>query len=726
MMKLLSRKDDLVVPTNGLIVTNGRHPVAMAQTSGARYQQRAFTAAATPINVANRTEANRLKKLRQPWQEEAWEYRDAIGELRYATTYLGNCSRRMVIVPSAYVKGEVDPIPLEQIDECPKSVIAAADDALERLAVGGSVALGGVLRDITENFEVTGECFLIGRVEDGQEIWEIRSITEIGVDADGQVSIRTPNSSGQGEPLPKGSFISRLWWPHPRRKELADAPFKAILDLCEELLILSRDVRAAGRSRLANNGILAIPDTLSIVRANIEDDAQVAGSGDEFLQELVTAAMAAIQDEGSAAAVLPLIARGPRDDLRAIRQIVISRQDPGNADKRMELITRMATGIDLPAEVLTGKAGLNHWTSWQVSDDTFRHHIEPIVMVETDALTLGYYRPELSARQVPDEWLNRIVLWYDPTNLVTHPDRSDDAFKAHDKLAISDESLRGYLGFSEEDKPEPEEVLRRLATKTGLDPTIAAQVVSRLDGSIDISGVASGPPQIQMIGPGPGEQRPADQPAEQPPEEQGSPTALPASGDPATLAVLGQAMLTLLQGGQQELGGPGSGRYPKGSGGSKDPSKSGGKSPEESIGEIGVGSRNDLDEGVASQEELDHARQRAREKYEASPTPTDEDRKRAAEKHARSKRAGGDDRPGSKQRKANRQALLNDFGDGTKAPCVCCGRNVTASTMSLDRIVPGSDGGTYKQGNLVPMDYDCNRERSDTPFSETIAEWDAA
>ncbi len=24
-----------------------------------------------------------------------------------------------------------------------------------------------------------------------------------------------------------------------------------------------------------------------------------------------------------------------------------------------------------------GMAELNHWTGWQVSDDTFRHHLEP-------------------------------------------------------------------------------------------------------------------------------------------------------------------------------------------------------------------------------------------------------------------------------------------------------------------------------------------------------------
>jgi hypothetical protein len=598
---------------------------------------------------------------------------------------------------------------LEDIDECPASVKAAADDALERLAVGGSVALGGMLRDITENFEVAGECYLCGSEQDGQEVWDIRSISEVHVDSDGQLILKENGSGGnnnQGEPI--NGFVSRLWWPHPRRKAYADSPFKSILDIAEELLILSRDIRAAGRSRLANNGILLLPDSLTVIRAAMEDDANDAGDGDEFFQELVATAMAALQDEGSAAATLPIIARGPAEALQYVRQLVISRQDPSNKDKRQELITRMATGIDLPAEVLTGKADLNHWTSWQVSDDTFRHHIEPIVMVETDALTLGYYRPELKARAIDEEWLNRIVLWYDPTNLVTHPDRSQDAMNAHDRMALSDESLRDYMGFEESDAPEVEEILLRLATKSRMDPVIAAQILKALDPTLDITGVGAAP-QVQMIGPGPG--APA-QPEEAPPEEGTGPAALPASS-------IGHALLELLQGGgPEEFGGPGSGRYPKGSGGGKPPTEHTpvAKGEGESIG---VGGREDLTRGMATPEELSNARDVAVEKYKACPTPTDADREAARLKHERSTRQGGDDRPNSKQRKASRSALAKEFGDGNQCPCVACGRNVgTDSTMSLDRIIPGSDGGSYGRKNLVPNCYDCNRVRSNTSFDQ--------
>jgi hypothetical protein len=713
---------ELAIPT-GVSVT--RRPQVVANGNGhTRYQQRAFTAAATPINPTNRTEANRIKKLRQPWQEEAWEYRDAIGELRYATTYLGNAARRMVLVPSAYVPGELNPVPLIDIEDCPSAVLAAANDALERLATGGAVALGGMLRDITENFEVAGECFLVGREQDGQETWEIRSISEVNVNSDGAILLRdvaaSPNSN-QGEPLTSG-YIARLWWPHPRRKAYADSPFKAILDLCEELLILGRDIRAAGRSRLANNGILLVPDSLSIVRSNTEEDANDAQDGDAFFQELIAAGMAAIADEGSAAAILPLIARGPKEDLAAVRQITIARQEATRSGERQELITRMATGLDLPAEVLTGKAGLNHWTSWQVSDDTFRHHIEPVVMVETDALTLGYYRPELMARQVDENWINRIVLWYDPTNLVTKPDRTEDATKAWDRMAISDEAYRNYLGFTDEDQPEPLEILARMVRKGAVDPTIAAQVAQQWDENIDITGVSSGPPQIQMLNPGPGEK---PKPQEVPPEETGSPVGLPASAQQ-----IGHAILELIQGGgSEEFGGPGSGRYPKGSG--KSPSGDGAKGEGEhtptakGAGEsIGVGSRTDLgDEGVASPEALASARDTAKAKYEAQPPATDADRAEAEARHARSKRQGGDDRPGSQRRKVLRQQLMDEYGDGTKAPCIACGRNVTATTVSLERLKPGADGGRYVLANLAPMDYDCNRVRSNSDFNDLASSW---
>jgi hypothetical protein len=466
-------------------------------------QQRALMASATNIingTTVNRTEAARLTKLRQAWQEDAWAYRDSVGELRYATTYLGNAARRVKLFPAAYMPGELDPIPLEQIDECPANVLAAATDAMERLAANPS-AMAGLLRDVTENFEVAGECSLIGwppmlcpTQDNPDELWEIRSVSEVKATNDGDILVKEAGMTGSGEPIPSGSFYSRLWYPHPRIKALADSPFAAILDICEELLILSRDVRASGRSRLANNGLLLLPDSLTVVKSSTAEDANDEEQ-DPFMQELISAAMTAIQDEGSASAIVPLIVRGPMDALAAVRQVTISRPEAANAQKRVELIERIATSIDLPAEVLTGKADLNHWTAWAVSDDTFSDHIEPLIIVMDDALTAGYLRVMLAETEGLDPlWVNRVLIWHDATRLVRHPDRSQDAIQAYDRMALSQEGLRDTMGFPETMAPSETEILERLVVKqTRLDPTIAAQLIKRMDTTLDISAVVPAP-----------------------------------------------------------------------------------------------------------------------------------------------------------------------------------------------------------------------------------------
>ncbi|HEX4503869.1 MAG TPA: hypothetical protein VH187_22310 [Scandinavium sp.] len=467
-------------------------------------QQRALLASATNISngmgSVNRIEAARLRKLKQLWQEDAWAYRDSIGELRYATTFLGNAARKVELFPAAYVQGELDPIPLEDIPECPANIMAAANDAMQRLAANPS-AMAGMLRDIAENFEVAGECSLLGWApntyltgDNNEEVWEIRSVSEVTSNNDGEILIKDAGETGSGTPLPDGSFYSRLWYPHPRRKALADSPFAAILDICEELLILSRDIRAAGRSRLANSGLLLLPDGLTVIKSSTTEDAN-DDEQDPFLQELVAAAMTAIQDEGSASAILPIIIRGPVDALAGARQLTISRPDAQNATKRIELLERMATSVDLPAEVLTGKADLNHWTAWSVSDDTFSDHIEPLVMVMDDALTAGYLRVMLAATEGLDpEWVNKVLIWHNATRLVRHPDRSQDAIQAYDRMALSQAALRDTMGFPETMAPAETEILERLVVKqTRLDPTIAAQLIKRMDQTLDISAVVPAP-----------------------------------------------------------------------------------------------------------------------------------------------------------------------------------------------------------------------------------------
>jgi hypothetical protein len=238
----------------------------------------------------------------------------------------------------------------------------------------------------------------------------------------------------------------------------------------------------------------------------MQDDANDSQQ-DEFMTELIQAGMAAIQDEGSASAIFPILVRGPKDELAAVRQVMISRPEGQRSQDRSELIGRMATTLDLPAEVLTGKGDLNHWTAWAVSDDTFSDHIEPLVMVIDDALTAGYMRLALKETSGLDaDWVSRVIIWHDPTRLVRHPDRSQDALQAYDRLALSDAALRDTMGFSDTDAPDADELLIRLLVRQNrLDPTITAQIIKRLDSSLDISGVT---PEKKTAEPGQQDEQP--------------------------------------------------------------------------------------------------------------------------------------------------------------------------------------------------------------------------
>lgn len=67
------------------------------------------------------------------------------------------------------------------------------------------------------------------------------------------------------------------------------------------------------------------------------------------------------------------------------------------------------------------------------------------------------------------------------------------------------------------------------------------------------------------------------------------------------------------------------------------------------------------------------------------------------------------DRGSSYARRARKQWLLDEFGDGTEAECSFCHRTVTFSTISVDRYpIPGCEGGRYVKGNIRPSCNSCN------------------
>lgn len=472
---------------------------------------RVLTAASTRLDLEDRREARRMRALRQGWQLEAWAYRDSIGELRYAVNFLANCAARMKIFPAAYPQGgEADnPVPLADLGDCPPEIVAACGQAMTDLG-NGRLAMAPLLHSLSTNLTVAGECFILGQ-EDGQtgaQTWAIRSVDELLI-YDDAYKLREVPMDPQGilgwiDLDPNLTVGSRMWAPHPRFRILADSPLRAVMDDMESLLILRRGIRATGRSRLAVASALLIPNELSLA-VPLDDDADP--EADPFMAQLTEAMVEPIADEGVASAVVPILMRGPAEMLDKVRILQFARDfDELSMNTRAELVGIIATGLDLPKEIIIGVADLNHWTAWQVDDNTFRHHVEPHVITAVDCLTGGYLRPYLENCDVDptllDQWVERCLMWYDPGELVTHPDQTSDALQLHDRLVISDAALLRVAGFGENDAPAPDEYMARLISKQRTwPPNLTMGIIHDIDPTLVVPPM-SGPPALPGIKPG--------------------------------------------------------------------------------------------------------------------------------------------------------------------------------------------------------------------------------
>lgn len=67
-------------------------------------------------------------------------------------------------------------------------------------------------------------------------------------------------------------------------------------------------------------------------------------------------------------------------------------------------------------------------------------------------------------------------------------------------------------------------------------------------------------------------------------------------------------------------------------------------------------------------------------------------------------------RGSSYARRARKQYLLDQFGDGKTTTCYRCPAVLDFSTITVDRIIPGCHGGTYRRNNIRPACSPCNTE----------------
>jgi hypothetical protein len=526
----------------------GPSSLFLQQATAATYSSpRTLTAAAAQVKINDKGEFEQFRTRRSAgsssWQSEAWEYYDAIGEIKYAFNLVASVVSRIKIFAASIEDPSELPTPVSNADHLDPRLAAASERALARLssAYGGQ---SGLLKDAALNLVVAGECYLVqlpGKPSQGvPESWDIRSVDEVMADARGGFNVigRREQAAGQGSSvigksqavqLGKNAFIGRIWRSHPRFSDEADSSLRGLLDLCAELLLLNRTFRATARSRL-NAGALYLPDGLSVAAQGDGDfpyDADdelnpnftVEEAEDEFEEQLMDAMTTPIRDEESASAVVPLIIRGPAELGDRIKQFKFERSfDPALAARSDRVLERILQGLDVPKDVVTGLANVKYSNALQIDESLYKAHIEPLMLLIADAFTVVYLRPYLIAQGYPESEVNKITVWYDPSAIATRNDRATDADAGFDRGAVSYHTWRRAHGFSDADAPSPNEIaIRMMYEKGALTPelteamlgAIAPDIMGSVRNAQQEASVAPIPPEVQEALSG----QPTDSPA---------------------------------------------------------------------------------------------------------------------------------------------------------------------------------------------------------------------
>lgn len=460
------------------------------------------------------------------WQQIAWEHYDTCGELRFAAEWLGNSLSRANLYAARMDSATGVPIQLGAGDP---AAVAMNDFC------GGRDGQSEMLKRFGPHLTVPGESYLIGWDDPqvkGKQNWATLCRDEIEeASPGGKVTITW---LGEKFELPDEALIMRIWRPHPRRYWEANSPVRGLEMILTELFKLTQHVQAQADSRLAGAGVLVLPlETVfppppgEATETSSDDPTLAAQSGlSGFMRTLAQSMVEPIANRDSAAAVVPIVIQAPGEQIKNVKHITFATPLSQEAmTLRQEAIRRLAAGLDMPAEILTGMGDSNHWTAWQLDESAIKTHIEPILQLICNAITVCYLRPIMG--EDPDT--SDLVCWYDASELKQRPDRSAIAKDLYELGELSGDALRREAGFGDNDAPSDEDdkraILRGMVDRAAIDTATAVEILVLL-GYVTDGDLSAAPAEGTAIEQG-DEANPADaedpkalpQRSEDPPED---------------------------------------------------------------------------------------------------------------------------------------------------------------------------------------------------------------
>lgn len=411
----------------------------MAALPSVRQKPRMLLASGSRVNTRSQ-ESDYVRRTEMAWQRQALALYDLVPELHFSGQFYGRMLSKVRIFAATRSSDSEHPTPIKS---------GPPVDVLDQIQDPG----GGhsqLLFKYGQLMFITGDGFLLGKdLNEGPGSWSFVWRDELRFERGKITHLLAPNLVPQdyndiGEesyaPVEPGSAVAyRMWTPHPRASAWPDSPMRAVLEIGEELLILTKSVHSTATSRLARAPMLKMP--IEIMPPPLEVDGDEDPEVDPFQQDFAEYLDYAIENPSSAGASSPFVLWAAYDYLDRVDKIAL--HDPSSdyveRDLRAEAVKRLGYSLDMPPEVLTGFATANHWTGAVIMDAIWNDHGDPKMKQFCHDLTDMYLRPALREEGYAD-WQN-VTVWYDATEVVINPDRSDDANEAWDRGAI------GYTGY---------------------------------------------------------------------------------------------------------------------------------------------------------------------------------------------------------------------------------------------------------------------------------------
>lgn len=359
----------------------------------------------------------------------------------------------------------------EQDDpDAPDHPVNASAELLE--AVGWNSSM---VRQVTTNLYVAGEMQYILTTGDAAKAtgtWQV-------------VSVIHPH---RDKLLKESKYTVRGLIPHPADPDSPDAPIFGVLPILEDMDWLNRLSRSQSSNRVGTRGLIGIADDISIAN----------GAG-EFFEDFEDAISKEMTDPTD---VAPVILRGPAEriaqrgnGMEGLSWVIPTFPYDDKVDARMaKLVERLAYGLPIPPEILLGMQAASRATAFQVEEQSYRAHIEPmavqIAKVPREALELLLSETE-ELEIVPD-----------PTTILARRHSTQDVLEAFDRGAVGYDYLRETLGIPNRAEPSEEDDIRRAKLEGSSDASVptdpgaeaAEEAVEGPEGPVNAAaGLVSGP-----------------------------------------------------------------------------------------------------------------------------------------------------------------------------------------------------------------------------------------